>query len=405
MKAATPHPYASVGAKLTWTVLGLTVATWITAMGIRFARPVIEPVMDSSQQIVDGAFNAVLLVFAVVGALVAVRQPRNPVGWLLFAMGVFKVAGFLALEYALHSLFWKPGLLQGGEEAAWLWNFVYVPIFLGLPIILLLFPDGHLPSPRWRWLAVLLGVNGSVLTIAAGVANWEQRGRELLTGQFEMPVLLGTSLIVAGLALIASGVSLVLRYSSAAGDRRAQLKWLAFSAELLAFWIVAEMIRQAAGLHDALATMLVDALGVAALLSFPVAVGIAVLRYRLYDIDRIISRTLTYGALTAALSGGFLLAVLALQSLLPVPDDSPLIVAASTLGVIAAFGPLRGRFQRVVDHRFNRSRYDATRAIETFGARLRNEVDIETVESDLVTTVRNTMHPAHVSLWLRRGAR
>ena len=140
-------------------------------------------------------------------------------------------------------------------------------------------------------------------------------------------------------------------------------------------------------------------------MTVPAALGVAILRYRLYDIDRIISRTLTYGALTAALSGGFLLAVLALQSLLPVPDDSPLIVAVSTLGVIAAFGPLRRRFQRAVDQRFNRSSYDAARAIETFGTRLRHEVDIETVESDLVTTVRNTMHPAHVSLWLRPGAK
>jgi hypothetical protein len=130
-----------------------------------------------------------------------------------------------------------------------------------------------------------------------------------------------------------------------------------------------------------------------------------VLKYRHYDIDRLISRTLTYGALTAALSGGFLLAVLALQSLLPVSDDSPVIVAASTLGVIAAFGPLRARFQRAVDHRFDRSRYDAARAIETFGARLRDTVNIESVELDLTATVRDAMHPSHVSLWLRREPR
>jgi len=401
MKAATPRPYANVRAKLTWTVLGLTVAAWITAMGIRFARPVIEPVMDSSQQIVDGAFNAVLLVFAVVGALVAVRQPRNPVGWLLFAMGVFKVAGFLALEYALHSLFWKPGLLQGGEEAAWLWNLVYVPIFLALPIILLLFPDGHLPSPRWRWLAALMGVNGLVLTIAAGVANWEQRGKGLLTGQFEMPVLLGTSLIVAGLALVASGVSLVLRYSSAAGDRRAQLKWLAFSAELLTFWIVAEMIRQAAGLHDALATMLVDALGVAALLSFPVAVGVAVLRYRLYDIDRIISRTLAYSVVVLLLGLVYAGAVLTIQAVLPIADDSPLVVAVSTLAVVALFRPVLARVREVIDRRFYRRNYDARLTLDAFGARLRSEVDIVDLEDDLLAVVRETVNPAHCSLWLR----
>ena len=390
-------------AKLTWTLLGLTVTAWIVAMGIRFMRPVIEPVMDSSEQMVDSAFNAVLLVFAVVGALVAVRQPRNPVGWLLFAMGVFKVVGFLALEYALHSLFWKPGLLPGGEEAAWLWNFVYVPIFLALPVILLLFPDGHLPSPRWRWLAALMGVNGLVLTIAAGVANWEQRGQELLTDQFEMPVLLGTSLIVAGFALIASGVSLVLRYSSAAGDRRAQLKWLAFSAELLALWIIAEMIRQAAGLDDAFATTLVDALGVAALLSFPVAVGVAVLRYRLYDIDRIISRTLAYSVVVLLLGLVYAGAVLTIQAVLPIADDSPLVVAVSTLAVVALFRPVLARVREVVDRRFYRRSYDARLTLDAFGVRLRSEIDIGDLEDDLLSVVVDTVQPTHCSLWLRSG--
>ena len=388
-------------ARLTWTLLGLTVTAWIVAMGIRFMRPVIEPVMDSSEQMVDSAFNAVLLVFAVVGALVAARQPRNPVGWLLFAMGVFKVVGFLALEYALHSLFWKPGLLQGGEAAAWLWNFVYVPIFLALPVILLLFPDGHLPSPRWRWLAALMGVNGLVLTIAAGAANWEQRGKELLTGQFEMPVLLGTSLIVAGFALIASGVSLVLRYSSAAGDRRAQLKWLAFSAELLALWIVAEMSRQAAGLHGAFATTLVDALGVAALLSFPAAVGVAVLRYRLYDIDRIISRTLAYSVVVLLLGLVYAGAVLTIQAVLPIADDSPLVVAVSTLAVVALFRPVLARVKEVVDRRFYRRSYDARLTLDAFGTRLRSEIDLGDLEDDLLSVVVDTVQPTHCSLWLR----
>jgi len=387
--------------RLTWTLLGLTVFAWIVTMGIRFMRPVIEPVMESNEQMVDSAFNAVLLVFAVVGALVAARQPWNPVGWLLFAMGVFKVVGFLALEYALHTLFWKPGLLQGGEEAAWLWNFVYVPIFLALPVILLLFPDGHLPSPRWRWLAALMGVNGLVLTIAAGVANWEQRGQELLTDQFEMPVLLGTSLIVAGIALIASGVSLVLRYSSAAGDRRAQLKWLAFSAELLALWIIAEMIRQAAGLHDAFATTLVDAMGVAALLSFPAAVGVAVLRYRLYDIDRIISRTLAYSVVVLLLGLVYAGAVLTIQAVLPIADDSPLVVAVSTLAVVALFRPVLARVREIVDRRFYRRSYDARLTLDAFGVRLRSEIDIGDLEDDLLSVVVDTVQPTHCSLWLR----
>ena len=386
-------------AKLTWGTLGLTVAAWIAAMGIRFARTVIEPVMDSSEQLVDGALNAVLLVFAVVGALVAVRQPRNPVGWLLFAMGVFKIVGFLALEYAIHALFWKPGALQGGDVAAWLWNFVYVPLFLALPFILLLFPDGRLPSPRWRWLAAVLGINSLILTVGAGLANWEQRGREMLTGQFEMPVVLGVSLIVTGLALVASGISLVLRYRSAGGERRAQLKWLAFSAELIALWIVAEMVRQAAGLEDGLAIMVVDAIGVVALLSFPVAVGVAVLRYRLYDIDRIISRTLAYSSVILLLGLAYVAVVLAIEAILPIDDDSPLVVAMSTLAVVALFRPVLARVKEVVDRRFYRRSYDARRILDAFGVRLRSEIDIADLQRDLVTVVNESVSPAHISVW------
>ena len=199
---------------------------------------------------------------------------------------------------------------------------------------------------------------------------------------------------------IAAVVSLIVRFRRSSGDERLQIKWVAWAAGL-GFTLILSSVIGSEDFNDRYGS----AVWMVGILGLPVSCAIAVLKYRLYEIDRIISRTLTYGALTAALSGGFLLAVLALQSLLPVPDDSPLIVAASTLGVIAAFGPLRRRFQSAVDHRFNRSRYDAARAIDTFGARLRNEVDIETVESDLVTTVRKTMHPAHVSLWLRPGTK
>ena len=399
MSAAPLRVSESTRAKLTWSILGLTVAAWIAAMAIRLTRPVISAVMDSSQQTVDGAFNAVLLVFAAIGALVAVRQPRNPIGWLLFAMGVLKIIGFLALEYAIYSLFWRPEVLPGGEVAAWLWNFAYVPLFLALPFILLLFPNGLLPSPRWRWLAVLLSINGLALSVAAGVANWEQRGPGLLTGEFDTPVMLGVSLVVMAFTLIAAGVSLVIRYLRATGERRAQLKWLAFSAELIALWIAAELIRQSAGLEDALAILFVDVLGVIALLSFPTAVGVAVLRYRLYDIDRIISRTLAYAIMIGLLGGAYLLAVLALQAALPISDESPAIVAVSTLVVVAAFGPLRARVKGAVDRRFNRASYDAQQTVEGFSGRLRTHTDLDHLRNDLLAVVGRTVDPSHVSVW------
>ena len=400
MSTGPLHMSESTMAKLTWAVLGLTVVAWMAAIAIRLTRPVISAVMDSSQQTVDGAFNAVLLVFAAIGALVAVRQPRNPIGWLLFAMGVLKIIGFLALEYAIHSLFWKPGVLPGGEVAAWLWNFAYVPLFLALPCILLLFPDGRLPSPRWRWLAALLGINGLVLTVGAGVANWQQRGPALLMGEFDTPVMLGVSLVVTAGTLIAAVVSLIIRYLRAAGERRAQLKWLAFSAELIALWIIAELIRQTARLDEAVAILVVDALGVVALLSFPTAVGVAVLRYRLYEIDRIVSRTLAYSLVILLLGLSYAGVVLTIQTVLPIDDDSPLVVAMSTLAVVALFRPLQARVREAVDRRFYRRSYDARLTLDEFGARLRSEIDLSDLETDLLTVVGDTVRPTHCSLWL-----
>jgi len=147
----------------------------------------------------------------------------------------------------------------------------------------------------------------------------------------------------------------------------------------------------------------VETLFSVAVTSIPVTIGVAMLRYRLYDVDRLISRTLAYGLLTAILAGGYLLAVLALQSMIPVRDDSPLIVAASTLAVVAAFRPLRNRVQAAVDHRFNRSRYDAALTIESFGQRLRQEVDLDALSSDLLNVVDDTVRPSHLSLWIKPG--
>jgi hypothetical protein len=381
-----------------WVVLAITILGWALAMWMRAARPIVEPVMDASEQAIDGGFNVVLLAFVVIGAFVASRRPRNPIGWLLWAMGGLKIIGFLALEYAIRSLFVTE--LPGGDVAAWLWNFAYVPLFLALPCILLLFPDGHLPSNRWRWLVGLLAVNGLVLTVTAGVANWQQRGASLLTGEFETPPMLGAALIVTAFVLVASGVSLVIRYVRSTDERRAQLKWLAFSAELIALWIVSELIRQTARLEEALAVFVVDALGIIALISFPVAVGIAVLRYRLYDIDRIISRTLAYSLIVLTLVFAYAGVVLSTQAILPVDDDSPLVVAVSTLAVVALFRPLQTRVRELVDRRFYRRSYDARLTLDSFSARLRSEIDLGDLEADLLAVVADTVGPSHSSLWL-----
>ena len=388
------------GGKGPWIVWALTIVLAATALGLVVAT-------RSNTRVYDFWFESTLNVpvFATVGAIILSRRPGQPIGLLFSAVAVLGAVQFLSGEYAMVSLFAKGEPLPAGNIAAWLSDLAQMSVVLTLLFIVLLFPTGTLISDRWKpavWTACTTAI-GVLLGVAFNpgpLPNWPTVANPF---GVETPVLEVVSWVGGPLGLVSFAVaiaSLVLRFRRSRGEERLQIKWVAWAAAL-GFALILGSVLGSEDFNDRYGSV-VWILGVLAL---PVSCGIAVLKYRLYDIDRIISRTLTYGALTAALSGGFLLAVLALQSLLPVPDDSPLIVAASTLGVIAAFGPLRGEFQSIVDHHFNRSRYDAARAIETFGARLRDEVDIETVESDLVTTVRITMHPAHVSLWLHPGAK
>jgi amino acid transporter len=218
------------------------------------------------------------------------------------------------------------------------------------------------------------------------------------------PVLSLASVLLVVIFILCAA-SLVIRFRRSHGDERQQIKLFAFSASMIAGFILMGNVAEAltGGSDDGLGDRIAITVFPVLLSGIPLAVGVAILRYRLYDIDRIISRTLAYSVLTAVLVGGYLLTVLALQSVLPVSEDSPLVTAVSTLGVVAAFGPLRARIQRAMDHRFNRGRYDAERVIAQFGNRLRNEVQLESLSRDLIGVVRTTIHPAHVSLWLREG--
>ena len=200
---------------------------------------------------------------------------------------------------------------------------------------------------------------------------------------------------------LAAVTSLVVRFTRSRGEERVQMKWFVLAVALLAAGWTSYGVFTAVGRAEStlgeIASLATDFAG----LCMPVALGIAILRYRLYDIDRIISRTVSYALLTAALLLGYLAAVLGLQSVLPSPDDSPVIVALSTLGVVTAFGPLRRRIQVIVDHRFNRSRFDSARMLEAFSARMRDEVDLDDLSADLVGVVQKTIQPASVSLWLK----
>jgi hypothetical protein len=352
------------------------------------------------------ALVAAILGFSTVGALVAVRLPRSPIGWLFLLLGAALSTVFFASGYADYALLADPGAWPGGEWAVWVLSWAYLLPLVSVPtLVFLLFPTGRAQSRAWAWVvrlscaATLLAVTG--IAFRPGPIDYEPPvpnpvGVGGPAGDaFALAATAGQ--VAALLMLVLAAGSLALRLRRSRGDERVQLKWFGYSATLVA---VAFPVA-AAGPSSGLVADLLWLCALLAFLSVPLATGLAILRHRLYDIDLVIRRTLVYGALTATLVATYLALVLAFQAVLPVSDDSDLAVAASTLAVAALFRPLRDRIRAVVDRRFYRSRYDAALTLETFGARLRHQVDLEVLGGDLRGVVRDTMQPAHVSLWLR----
>ena len=337
-----------------------------------------------------------------VGVVLASRRPRHPVGWLLLALGLSMAASGAAAGYVPYTMLVRPGALPAGGVV----TRVYPPLVeLALALlgfVLLLTPTGSPPSPRWRrWAWGSAGAT-AVLVVAATVAPGAQDLRALAVdgpiglspfrGALRVANLLA---LLAGVLLVLAGAgSLVVRFRHARGVERQQLRWLALAAALTGVAFLASAVLVALG-SESLASW-ASVLGTVFL---PLATGAAILRYRLYDLDRIISRTVAYGLLTVLLGLGYAAVVLGLGRLLP--DSSSLAVAAATLAVAAVFQPLRRRVQAVVDRRFNRRRHDAGRIIEAFGARLRDQVELDTLTAEVLGVVDQTMQPTRASLWLR----
>jgi heme/copper-type cytochrome/quinol oxidase subunit 2 len=350
--------------------------------------------------------------FSVVGALIASHRPENPIGWLFCAAALFYGIEIAGEEYAIYALFTNPDSLPLGAELAWLTEWIWVPAFgIILVFLPLLFPDGHLPSRRWRGVGWLGGLSIGLICVLTSIVLWPERGPALLQlegfgGEVEewrsaisewVLQLGGPMLLVAGLGAV---ISLFVRFRRARGDERQQIKWFASAAALTLAWIlVAEVIvaEQQPGEIVALSGLLVIA-------SIPVATGIAILRYRLYDIDRIINRTLVYGSLTVMLALLYFGGVSAIQALfgaLTGQEEQPqLAIVVSTLVIAALFNPLRRRIQSFIDRSFYRSKYDAAKTLEAFSAKLRDETDLDALSDDLTRVVSETMQPAHVSVWL-----
>src|SRR5918992_1412266 len=348
--------------------------------------------------------------FSTVGARIPPRLPRqNPVGWLFCTIGLVGGVRFFVAEYAIVTLLAEPGsplsTLPGGETLAWISSWVWV-LHVGLFVFLaLLFPDGRPPSSRWR-----PSVWGTGVVVVAGtvsVALWPQtaRGFDLLNHplgtEVTTDVINPVETIVYALGLIAAA-SLFVRLRDSKGVERQQVKWFTYAVAVLATSAtLAYVVSEPMGV--VWLGWVSSVLVIVGVVGLPVAVGIAILRYHLYDIDLIINRTLVYGPLTAVLAVLYFGSIVVLQLLFRAltGEGSQLVVVASTLAIAALFNPLRHRIQGFIDRRFYRRKYDAAKTLAAFSVKLRDETDLDALRDDLVGGVRETMQPAHVSLWLR----
>ena len=384
--------------RLAWSLWALTMgllalAAWLDA-GNRAGWP-------GSQD--ELALVPMSLTFATVGALISARHPGNPIGWLCGAFGLVVAVTHAGNQYAQYALVTAPGSLPGGDWAAWLavWP---IELTVLLPaLVFLLFPHGHLLSPRWRPL-VWFAVATSTLTAAASALSTVNFPNNVPFARHPMALVdadavrlaYGALQMVQLGVLLLAGVSLVVRLRRATGQERQQLKWLTYVSAVGALAITG-------------AVFVTDEPVVVAVFWFPavaVAIGVAIFKYRLYDIDRIINRTLVYGLLTALLGAVSVGLVLGLGQVFGgVTSDPPSwAVAGATLAVAAVFRPARHRIQTVVDRRFNRRRHDAAKTIAAFSTRLRDQIDLDTLSTELLAVVDQTMEPTRVSVWLRPSA-
>ncbi|HEY6277641.1 MAG TPA: hypothetical protein VIX86_15055 [Streptosporangiaceae bacterium] len=331
----------------------------------------------------------------VTGLVLASRRPENRIGWLFLVAGLGLGLGGFSNPYAVHALVVDHGSLPAGRLFAWLSNWIWMIPVAMLAFLFLLFPTGRLRSRRWRPPAWFVGGALAVATawlLIAATRSWAHPFTSYGPGSPGLTALLYVmAAVLFSAALLVSVVALVVRFAKSAGEERLQLKWCAWAALVLAVAFVAS-----AWANSAVANVLQSL----AFLWLWTAIAIAVLKYRLYDIDRIISRTLAYAIVTGLLIG--LYAGLVLLATRVLPFHTPVAVAASTLAAAALFSPLRRRVQRVVDRWFNRARYDADQTIAAFAARLNDAVDLNTVRSDLVEVARRALEPAHASVWIRQ---
>jgi hypothetical protein len=409
---------------LAWSLAGLCLIIAVATIVLSFlAQSAYSPGnWDAESGVGDSLIFVSFLAFPIVGALLASRRSRNPIGWICLTSGLFWMLIIVSEGYSTYGLSVPDSVPFPVTINALLYAWLWVPTvgLIGIYLILL-FPNGKLPSRRWRpfaWFAgVVIVLESLIVFLTPGPLDGLGGARNPfgLDGYPLLEVLGWGFLLMLPLCMLASASSLVLRFRRSGGEERQQIKWIAFaasfmgsvyllimSAGLITWLISAPGVVSDLGTQTLWGALLEDVM----LLSFaaiPVAIGFAVLRYRLYDIDVVINRTLVYGSLTASLALVYFGGVTGLQRLLApiVGQGGQLAIVASTLAIAALFNPLRRRIQRLIDRSFYRSKYDARETLEAFSIRLRDETDLNHLSRDLVGVVRETVQPAHVSLWLR----
>jgi hypothetical protein len=388
---------AGSAARLAWPVWGLSTALLVFVL--------LSPRTEENGLAILVPLATGAMAWSTVGTLVISRRPANLVGWVLWAMGLLSAVALATGQYASFALLGRREAWPGAELLGLVSSWIWVPIIGLLIFLILLFPNGRLPSRRWRPVAWL---GGGVIAVGAtteALVPGPIDGLEPLRNPVGIEGVRGTlhflstiSQAAAAVLLLVAVASLFARLLGAGGEERQQVKWLAYAATVLA---AAFFLSSVSGAISA--SWVGFVLSMVGFLGIPAAVGIAVLRYRLYDIDLVINRTLVYGPLTAALVAVYVASVVLLQSVFRVltGQESQLAVVASTLVIAALFQPLRRGVQAFIDRRFYRRRYDTKRTLEAFGARLRDEVDPGTLAEDVMGIVRETVQPTHASLWLK----
>jgi hypothetical protein len=391
---------ARTAARLAWSVWAVSAVLLACAVALQTASRHAPPGPN------DLSLILVFLCFATVGAVIASRRGGNTVGWLCCAIGLSAFFGAFSEEYSRYAVA-HPGSLPASAAIAWpgsTWAW-FATVGLVTGVLPLLFPTGRPPSPRWRPVVWAVAITVAVVCLASGSVPGPL-GEGLPANPFPLKLAWADRFVdaiglpVLGALVLASAASVVVRFRGARREERQQLKWFVYAVALLALGTAVSAA------SPALDNRVPDALFSVSLAAVPLAIGIAILRYRLYDIDRLINRTLVYGLLTAILGGAYAVGVLVIgQRVSPGDHPSSLVVAASTLAVAALFQPLRRAIQRAVDRRFNRRRYDAAEMIEAFSSRLRDEIDLDTLAAELLAVVHQTVEPTQASLWLRHSTK